>query len=70
MQTGRDNQRSGGRFAEDIRRHEVSRTLGRIDLQPEYRRIVEQFSHSLVSSLLTGPISQVEPLLLERGRVG
>ena len=46
--------------AEQIRRHEVSRALGKIDLSPEDRKAVERLSHSLVKKLLHGPISEIK----------
>lgn len=45
--------------AERIRRQEVSRVLGRIDLSPEEETAVERMSRSLVYKLLRGPISEV-----------
>ena len=46
--------------AERVRRHEVSRTLGKIDLSPEEQKAVERLSHSLVNKLLHGPISEIK----------
>ena len=44
--------------AEQIRRHEVSRILERMDLSLEEEEAVEQLSYSLVAKLLLGPISE------------
>ena len=46
--------------AERIRHHEVSRTLGKMDLSPEEQKAVERLSHSLVKKLLHGPISEIK----------
>ena len=51
--------RLGQDSAEQIRRHEVSRTLKRIDLSPDEEEVIERLSHSLVGKLLHGPISKV-----------
>jgi glutamyl-tRNA reductase len=45
--------------AEQIRRHEVSRALRKIDLSPEEEEVIERLSRSLVDKLLHGPISTV-----------
>ena len=45
--------------AEQIRRHEVSRILGKMDLPPEVEASVERLSYSLVAKLLLGPLSEV-----------
>ena len=46
--------------AERIRHHEVSRTLGKMDLSSEEQKAVERLSHSLVKKLLHGPISEIK----------
>lgn len=48
--------------AEDIRRHELSRALKRMDLSPQETEAVERMSHSLVNKLLHGPISELKAL--------
>jgi glutamyl-tRNA reductase len=48
--------------AEQIRRHELSRALGKMDLSPEEEAAVERMSHSLVNKLLHGPISELKEL--------
>ncbi len=48
--------------AEEIRRHETSRTLKRLDLSPEEAAAVERMSHSLVNKMLHGPISELKAL--------
>jgi hypothetical protein len=52
--------------AEQIRRHEVSRALRKIDLSPEEEEVIERLSRSLVDKLLHGPISTV----IARAEVG
>jgi glutamyl-tRNA reductase len=51
--------RAGQDAAEQIRRREVSRALGKVDLSPEEEEAVERMSRSLVGRLLHGPISRV-----------
>ena len=51
--------RLGQNSAEQIRRHEVSRALRKVDLSPEEEEAIERLSHSLVAKLLLGPISEV-----------
>ena len=46
--------------AERVRRHELSRTLNKLDLSPEETEAVERLSHSLVNKLLHGPIQDVK----------
>jgi hypothetical protein len=48
----------GQNLAEQIRRHEVSRILEKMDLSPEEEEAVERLSYSLVVKLLLGPISE------------
>jgi glutamyl-tRNA reductase len=48
--------------AEQIRRHELSRALNKIDLSPEEEAAVERMSHSLMNKLLHGPISELKAL--------
>jgi glutamyl-tRNA reductase len=48
--------------AEQIRRHELSRALKRMDLSPEEEAAVERMSHSLMNKLLHGPISELKAL--------
>jgi glutamyl-tRNA reductase len=48
--------------AEQIRRHELSRALKKMDLSPEEEAAVERMSHSLVNKLLHGPISELKAL--------
>ncbi len=48
--------------AERIRRHELSRALGRMDLSPEEAAAVERMSHALVNKLLHGPIQELKAL--------
>jgi glutamyl-tRNA reductase len=48
--------------AEQIRRHELSRALKKIDLSPEEEAAVERMSHSLMNKLLHGPISELKAL--------
>lgn len=48
--------------AEQIRRHELSRALRRMDLSPAEAEAVERMSHSLVNKLLHGPISEIKAL--------
>jgi len=48
--------------AERIRRHELSRALGRMDLSPEEEEAVERMSHALVNKLLHGPIQEIKAL--------
>jgi glutamyl-tRNA reductase len=48
--------------AEQIRRHELSRALQRMDLTPEEAEAVERMSRSLVNKLLHGPISELKAL--------
>jgi glutamyl-tRNA reductase len=60
--------------AEQIRRHELSRALQRMDLSPEEAEAIERMSHSLVNKLLHGPISELKALAeashpLERAEV-
>jgi hypothetical protein len=51
--------RVGQDSAEQIRRHEVSRALKKVDLSPEKEEVIERLSRSLVGELLHGPISKV-----------
>ncbi|MBA3423387.1 MAG: glutamyl-tRNA reductase, partial [Rubrobacter sp.] len=44
--------------AEQIRRHELSRALKRMELSPEEEGSVERMSYSLVNKLLHGPIAE------------
>jgi glutamyl-tRNA reductase len=46
------------RAAEEVRRQEVSRVLGRMDFSPEEGKALERMSRSLVDGLLRGPISE------------
>ena len=46
--------------AEQIRRHELSRALGKMNLSPEEEEAVERLSRSLVNKLLHGPISEIK----------
>ena len=46
--------------AERIRRHELSRILGRMELSPEEEAAVERMSHALVNKLLHGPIQEIK----------
>jgi glutamyl-tRNA reductase len=60
--------------AEQIRRHELSRALQRMDLSREEAEAVERMSRSLVNKLLHGPISELKALAeaghpLERAEV-
>jgi glutamyl-tRNA reductase len=48
--------------AEQIRRHELSRALERMDLSPEEEATLERMSRSLVNKLLHGPISEMKAL--------
>ena len=48
--------------AEQIRRHELSRALKKMDLTPEEAEAVERMSHSLMNKLLHGPISELKAL--------
>jgi glutamyl-tRNA reductase len=48
--------------AEQIRRHELSRALEKMDLSPEEAEAVERMSHSLTKKLLHGPISELKAL--------
>jgi glutamyl-tRNA reductase len=48
--------------AEQIRRHELARALGRMDLPPEEEATVERMSHALVNKLLHGPIQEIKAL--------
>jgi glutamyl-tRNA reductase len=48
--------------AEQIRRHEISRALKKMDLSPEEREGIERLSHSLVNKLLHGPIAELKAL--------
>ena len=48
--------------AERIRRHELSRVLGRMDLLPEEEAAVERMSRALVNKLLHGPIQEIKAL--------
>ena len=48
--------------AEQIRRHELSRALRKMDLSPEEEASVERMSHSLMNKLLHGPISELKAL--------
>jgi hypothetical protein len=51
--------RPGQDSAEQIRRHEVSRTLKKANLSPEEVEVIELLSRSLVGKLLDGPITEV-----------
>jgi glutamyl-tRNA reductase len=46
--------------AEKIRRHELSRALGRMELSPEEAAAVERMSHAMVNKLLHGPIQEIK----------
>ncbi len=46
--------------AEQIRRHEFSRVMKKMDLSSEEAEMVERMSHSLVNKLLHGPISDLK----------
>ncbi len=48
--------------AERIRRHELARTLNRLNLSPEEAEAVERMSHTLVNKLLHGPIQELKAL--------
>jgi len=48
--------------AEQIRRHELSRALKRMELSPEEEGSVERMSYSLVNKLLHGPIAELKAL--------
>jgi glutamyl-tRNA reductase len=48
--------------AEQIRRHELSRALKKMDLSPEEAEAVERMSYSLMNKLLHGPISELKAL--------
>jgi glutamyl-tRNA reductase len=48
--------------AEQIRRHELSRALKKMDLSPAEAAAVERMSHSLTNKLLHGPISELKAL--------
>jgi glutamyl-tRNA reductase len=48
--------------AERIRRHELARALGRMDLPPEEEAAVERMSHALVNKLIHGPIQEIKAL--------
>jgi glutamyl-tRNA reductase len=50
------------RGAEQIRRHELSRALERMELSPGEAEAVERMSHSLTNKLLHGPISELKAL--------
>ena len=50
--------RPGQDSAEQIRRHEVSRALKKVDLSPEEEEVIERLSHLLVARLLLDPISE------------
>lgn len=51
--------RPGQDSAERIRRHEVSRTLKKVNLSPREVEVIERLSCTLVGKLLRGPISEV-----------
>lgn len=51
--------RLGQDSAEQIRRHEVTRALKKVNLSPEEAEVIERLSRSLVAKLLDGPISKV-----------
>ena len=59
---------------ERLRRHEVSRTLKKVNLSPEEEEVIDRFSRTLVGRLLHGPISEVmertEAELSFRSRTG
>jgi glutamyl-tRNA reductase len=46
--------------AEQIRRHELTRALEKMELSPEEEADVERMSHSLVNKLLHGPIQEIK----------
>ncbi|MBA2692725.1 MAG: glutamyl-tRNA reductase [Rubrobacter sp.] len=46
--------------AEKIRTHELSRTVGKLDLSPEEELAIEKMSQALVNKLLHGPISEIK----------
>jgi glutamyl-tRNA reductase len=48
--------------AERVRRHELTRTLNRLDLLPEEAEAVERMSYTLVNKLLHGPIQELKAL--------
>jgi glutamyl-tRNA reductase len=48
--------------AEQIRRHELSRALKKMDLSPEEEAAVERMSYSLMNKLLHGPIAELKAL--------
>ena len=48
--------------AEQIRRHELSRALKKMDVSPEEEKNIERMSHSLVNKLLHGPIAELKAL--------
>lgn len=48
--------------ADEIRRHELSRALRKMDLDDAEAEAVERMSHSLVNKLLHGPISELKAL--------
>jgi len=48
--------------AEQIRRHELSRALKKMDLSSVEEESVERLSHSLVNKLLHGPIAELKAL--------
>jgi glutamyl-tRNA reductase len=48
--------------AEQIRRHEVSRALKKMEVSPEEEKSIERMSHSLVNKLLHGPIAELKAL--------
>jgi glutamyl-tRNA reductase len=48
--------------AEQIRRHELSRALKKMDLSPEEEAAVVRMSHLLMNKLLHGPISELKAL--------
>lgn len=48
--------------AEQIRRHELSRAIKRMDLSPAEAEAIERLSHSLVNKLLHGPIAELKAL--------
>lgn len=51
--------KEGRGLAEQVRRREVARALGKMNLSPDEEKAVERFSHSLVGKLFRGPISEV-----------
>jgi hypothetical protein len=46
-------------WAEQIRRHEVSRIFEKMVFSPEKKQAIERLSYSLVAKLILGPISEV-----------